>query len=93
MSKVLTPASVSVFSNFFTPRLFVSTLAQAALALLTRMRNYNEYLRETDAPRTNMHMSQLSGMLEQEAECLSNQLHDASLRRVAQRQSQMVVAA
>ena len=67
--------------------------AEAALALLSRLRSYDDRLRATDAPRTNAHMGQLSSMLEQEAVYLSNQLFDAILRRVAKRQSKCMGAA
>ena len=59
--------------------------AEATLALLTRMRRHNEYLQQTDMPRTNTSMGQLSSMLEMEADRLFQQLNESILQRVARR--------
>lgn len=57
----------------------------AAMALLIRLRRHNDYLKQTDMPRTTTSMGQLSRMLEEETDCLFDQLFDAGLQRVAQR--------
>jgi len=61
--------------------------SDATLALLSRLRSYNDRLCESGSPRTVAAMGQLSSMLEQEANAISEQLFDASLLRVAARQS------
>ncbi|MEP1206150.1 MAG: DUF6626 family protein [Rhizobiaceae bacterium] len=64
--------------------------SDAGLALLARLRSYNERLIEGGSPRTNASMRQLSDMLEIEADNIANQLFDGSLQRVAERQSTLV---
>ncbi|MEP1207835.1 MAG: DUF6626 family protein [Rhizobiaceae bacterium] len=61
--------------------------SDAALALLSRLRSYNNRLRESGTPRTNASMGQLSRMLDEEADVIADQLFEASLQRVAERQS------
>ena len=59
--------------------------SEATLALLARMRRYNEQLRASDTPRTDIHFGQMSRMLEIEADHLAEQLIQRSLQRVGQR--------
>ena len=59
---------------------------QAALALLSRLRCFNERLRANDRVRTDAQMGQLANMLTMEAETISNGLYETSLQRVAERQ-------
>ena len=68
--------------------------SEATLALLARMRRYNEQLRASDTPRTDVHFGQMSSMLEIEADHLAEQLIQQSLQRVGQRHAmQMEVLA
>ncbi|MEP1208424.1 MAG: DUF6626 family protein [Rhizobiaceae bacterium] len=59
----------------------------AILTLLARLRSYHQRLIESDAPRTNTQMHQLSNMLEQEADLIASKLFEASIKRVFQRQT------
>ncbi len=68
--------------------------SEATLALLARMKQYNEQLRATERPRTDIHFGQMSSMLEIEAGHLAELLYEQSLQRVGQRHAmQMEVPA
>lgn len=60
---------------------------EAALALVVRLRSYNEQLRTSDKPRTCVHFGQMSQMLEQDADLLAQHLLKESLQRVFERQA------
>ena len=61
--------------------------APAVLALLGRLRRFDEHLRASDIPRSNVQMGQLSDMLEREADTVAECLFEHSIQRVAHRQS------
>jgi len=60
----------------------------AILSLIARLDGYNKTLKQTDMPRTNAHMHQLSNMLEQEADLLTDHLFQTGITRVAKRMAQ-----
>ena len=60
---------------------------EAALALVARLRSYNEHLRTSDKPRTCAHFGQMSQMLEQDADLIERYLFRESLQRVFERQA------
>lgn len=62
----------------------------ASLALLGRLRHFNEHLRASDTPRSNAQMGQLSQMLEREADTIAKQLFELSIQRVADRHSSLL---
>lgn len=61
--------------------------SNAMLALLARLRSYNENLKSNDILRTDIQLQQLSRMLEQEADVIAELLFESSLQRVAKRHS------
>jgi hypothetical protein len=72
----------------------VNPCSEAALALLSRLNAYNQYLKSTDRPRTCHHFGQMSRMMEQEAVLIAEYLHQTSMQRVCNRHAiQMEVPA